>query len=99
MMLCIARRPAHLSRSETRNGLQALRGPRPDETVSNLCAILVSALRHALARRSGLDQGALQDFVEEALLKTLAAPDSFRGESSFTSPAKQGALSHAPPGW
>jgi len=37
--------------------------------------------------------------VQQALLKILAGPDSFGGERRFTTQAKQGPLSYAPPGW
>lgn len=73
--------------------------PGPRRNPGRLRTILVSGLRHALARRSGLNEAAVQDFVEEALLKILAGPDSFGEERRFTTQAKQGSLSYAPPGW
>ncbi len=79
--------------------LKVLHRPGPDETLADLRTILVSGLRHALARRSGVNEAALLDFVEEALLKILAGPDSFGGERRFTTQAKQGPLSYAPTGW
>jgi len=63
--------------------LTALRGPGHDEALVNLRALLVRGLGYALAGRSGLDDSALEDFAQEALLKILAGLDSFRGESRF----------------
>jgi RNA polymerase sigma factor (sigma-70 family) len=45
-----------------------------------------------LAGRSGVDDSALEDFVQEALLKILAGLDSFRGESRFTTWAQKVAV-------
>ena len=63
--------------------LTALRGPGRDEALVDLRALLVRGLGYALAGRSDLDDSALEDFAQEALLKILAGLDSFRGESRF----------------
>jgi len=64
--------------------LAALRGPGRDEALADLRAILVRGLGYALASRSDVGEADIQDFVHEALLKIMAALNSFRGESRFT---------------
>jgi RNA polymerase sigma-70 factor (ECF subfamily) len=63
-------------------------GPSRDGALSDLRAILLRGLRHALAgwaRTSGREFEALaDDFVQEALLKVLGSLDSFKGLSRFT---------------
>ena len=43
-----------------------------------------AALGYALSSQSNTRQADLEDFVQDALLKILAALDTFRGESLFT---------------
>jgi RNA polymerase sigma-70 factor (ECF subfamily) len=69
--------------------LAALRGPERDEALADLRALLVRGLGYALAGRPGVDDSALEDFVQDALLKILAGLDSFRGESRFTTWAQK----------
>ena len=69
--------------------LAALRGPRHDKALADLRALLVRGLGYALAGRPGVDDSALEDFAQEALLKILAGLDSFRGESRFTTWAQK----------
>jgi RNA polymerase sigma-70 factor (ECF subfamily) len=69
-----------------------LRGPNPDESLSDLRAILVRGLRYAAAEWRALDEASLEDFAQEALLRILASLDSFRGESRFTTWAQKIAI-------
>jgi RNA polymerase sigma-70 factor (ECF subfamily) len=64
--------------------LEALRGPQRDEALADLRTLLLRALRVALAGKGRLSEGDLEDFVQDALLKILAALDTFRGEARFT---------------
>ncbi len=63
--------------------LAALRGPERDEALADLRALLVRGLGYALAGHPSVDDSALEDFAQDALLKILAGLDSFRGESRF----------------
>lgn len=69
--------------------LDALRGPEREEALADLRALLVRGLGYALAGRSDIDDSALEDFAQEALLKILNGLDSFRGESRFTTWAQK----------
>lgn len=64
--------------------LNDLRGPRRDEAVADLQAILMRGLRYALADRVRVSEADLEDFVQDATLRILDALDTFRGESRFT---------------
>jgi RNA polymerase sigma-70 factor (ECF subfamily) len=66
--------------------LSALRNPGPerDAALEDLRALLVRGLGYALASYANVKQADLEDFSQDALLKILAALDSFRGESRFT---------------
>lgn len=75
--------------------LDALRGPGRDEALADLRAILVRGLHYALASQLDVDEALLEDFAQEAILKTLAALDSFRGESRFTTWAQKIAVREA----
>jgi RNA polymerase sigma-70 factor (ECF subfamily) len=75
--------------------LDALRGPGRDEALADLRAILVRGLHYALASQLDVDEALLEDFAQEAILKTLAALDSFRGESRFTTWAQKIAIREA----
>jgi RNA polymerase sigma-70 factor (ECF subfamily) len=59
-------------------------GPQRDAALEDLRLLLVRGLGYALAGRSNLRESDLEDFAQDALLKILAALDSFRGESRFT---------------
>jgi RNA polymerase sigma-70 factor (ECF subfamily) len=75
--------------------LAALRGAERDEALADLRAFLVRGLRYALAGRSGVDEAALEDFAQDALLRILKGLDSFRGESRFTTWAQKIAVNVA----
>jgi RNA polymerase sigma-70 factor (ECF subfamily) len=64
--------------------LEALRGPQRDEALADLRGILVRGLRVALASQAKVSEDDLEDFAQDALVKILAALDSFRGESRLT---------------
>ena len=63
--------------------MDELRGESQDEALTDLRDLLVRGLRHALTRRSNVDEQSLDDFAQEALLKIVDNLDSFRGESRF----------------
>jgi RNA polymerase sigma-70 factor (ECF subfamily) len=69
--------------------LAALRGPGRDKALADLRSLLVRGLGYALAGHPNVDDSALEDFVQDALLKILAGLDSFRGESRFTTWAQK----------
>lgn len=69
--------------------ISALRGAKRDEAISDLRALLVRGLRSALRRQRGVSDAAVEDFVQEALVKILDNLDSFRGESRFTTWAQK----------
>jgi RNA polymerase sigma-70 factor (ECF subfamily) len=69
--------------------LDALQGPEGAEALSDLRAILMRGLRYALADHAGVGEDALEDFVQDSMLKILASLDSFRGESRFTTWAQK----------
>jgi RNA polymerase sigma-70 factor (ECF subfamily) len=64
-------------------------GPQRDEALHDLRALLVRGLGFALAKYRNVREADLEDFAQEALLKILAALDSFRGESRFTTWAQK----------
>lgn len=59
-------------------------GPEYDAALEDLRATLVRGLGYALADRSNVRESDLQDFAQDALLRTLKGLPSFRGESRFT---------------
>ncbi|CAN5690133.1 RNA polymerase sigma factor [soil metagenome] len=63
--------------------ISTLQGPEQDAAIADLRALLMRGLRSALGRR-GVSDAAIEDFVQEALIKILDNLDSFRGESRFT---------------
>jgi RNA polymerase sigma-70 factor (ECF subfamily) len=75
--------------------LTALRGSRRDEALADLRTFLVRGLRYALASWSGVDEAALEDFAQDALLRILNGLDSFWGESRFTTWAQKIAVNVA----
>jgi RNA polymerase sigma-70 factor (ECF subfamily) len=64
--------------------VEALRGPRRDEALADLRALLVRGLRAALGGQAKVSEDDLEDFAQDALVKILAGLDSFRGESRLT---------------
>ena len=66
-----------------------LRGPDQELALSDLRAILKRGLTFALASRSNVDEAAIEDFCQDALLKILDKLDTFRGESQFTTWAQK----------
>jgi RNA polymerase sigma-70 factor (ECF subfamily) len=64
--------------------LAALRGPRREEALAELRAILMRGLRGALGGQANRAEPAVEDFAQEALIKILGSLDSFRGECRFT---------------
>jgi RNA polymerase sigma-70 factor (ECF subfamily) len=75
--------------------LADLTGPQRDAALVDLRALLQAGLRYALASRPNVDDEAIEDFVQEALLKILDNLDSFRGESKFTTWAQKIAVNVA----
>src|SRR5215203_2342227 len=73
--------------------LAELRGPNPNEALSDLYALLVRGLGAALGGRAA--NADIEDFAQEALLKITSNLDSFRGESRFTTWAKKIAMNVA----
>jgi len=72
--------------------LAELRGPDPDEALSDLYDLLVRGLRAALGGRADAN---IEDFAQEAVLRITSNLDSFRGESRFTTWAKKIAMNVA----
>lgn len=75
--------------------LADLRGSARDEALADLRAFLVRGLGYALASRSDVDEVIIEDFVQDALLRTLDKLDTFRGESRFTTWAQKIAVNVA----
>jgi RNA polymerase sigma-70 factor (ECF subfamily) len=75
--------------------LADLTGHQRDAALVDLRALLQTGLRFALASRPNVDGEAIEDFVQEALLKILDNLDSFRGESRFTTWAQKIAVNIA----
>jgi RNA polymerase sigma-70 factor (ECF subfamily) len=75
--------------------LADLTGPQRDAALVDLRALLQRGLRYALASRPNVDDEAIEDFIQEALLKILDNLDSFRGESKFTTWAQKIAVNVA----
>ena len=69
--------------------LDDLRGPGREDALAGLRVLLLRGLRHALDDRPRLGDADMEDFVQEALLKILANPDSFEGRSRFTTWARK----------
>jgi len=75
--------------------LAELRGPNPNEALSDLYDLLVRGLRAAFGGRAGGADANIEDFAQEALLNIMSNLDSFRGESRFTTWAKKIAMNVA----
>jgi RNA polymerase sigma-70 factor (ECF subfamily) len=69
--------------------LADLRGPDQDQALTDLRATLKRGLTFALSSRSNVDEAAIEDFCQDALLKILDNLDTFRGESQFTTWAQK----------
>lgn len=69
--------------------ISALCGSGRDEAIADLRTLLVRGLRSALNRHRGVSDAAIEDFVQEALIKIMDNLDSFRGESRFTTWAQK----------
>ena len=66
-----------------------MRGPKQGEALEELRLILLKCLRYSFASSRNLREEDLEDFVQDALLRILAALDTFRGESYFLTWAKK----------
>ena len=75
--------------------LVALRGPRREDAVAELHALLLRAARLELRRRGELDDDLAVEAADDALLAVLAKLDEFRGASRFTTWAYKFALLEA----
>jgi RNA polymerase sigma-70 factor (ECF subfamily) len=78
--------------------LAALRGPRRDEAIAELHALLLRAARFELARRPlspGDREELASDAADDALMAVLVKLDEFRGASRFTTWAYKFALLEA----
>ncbi|MGH3146626.1 MAG: RNA polymerase sigma factor, partial [Rubrobacter sp.] len=64
--------------------LAALQGPKSNEALEDLRALLMRGLRAALHGRTSGIEPSIEDFVQDALIKIVGNLDSFRGESRFT---------------
>ncbi len=62
----------------------SVHGPRREEALAQLRALLIKGLRHAVSHYPGSDEARIEDCVQLALVKILAALHSFRGASRFT---------------
>ena len=56
--------------------LHDLRGPKPDEALADLRALLLQGLRYAIADRPQVTGAHIEGFVQEALLKILDGLDT-----------------------
>jgi RNA polymerase sigma-70 factor (ECF subfamily) len=72
-----------------------LRGANPDEALADLYDLLVRGLRAALGSYGAGVDANVEDFAQEALIKTTGNLDSFRGESRFTTWAQKIAMNVA----
>lgn len=69
--------------------LKLLQEPIQQTALAELRQILLSGLRYALSINGKLRDDDLEDFVQEALLRVLAALDTFRGDGRFTTWAQK----------
>ncbi len=73
--------------------LAALQDTLDDQALADLRAILIRGLGFALADRLRADpEAAIEDFVQDALMKILRSLETFRGESRFTTWAQKVAI-------
>ncbi len=59
-------------------------GDRRDQALADLRDLMFRGLRRAVGSNRGLSDSALEDIVQDSLLKTLRKIDTFRGQSRFT---------------
>ncbi len=69
--------------------LADLCGPNQGEALEDLRHFLLRGLRYTFSTSSNLREEDLEDFVQDALLRILAALETFRGESHFLTWAKK----------
>ena len=70
--------------------LADLSGPNQESAIIDLRKILTRGLTYALSRRINGDlESAVDDFVQDSLLRILDKIDTFRGESKFTTWAQK----------
>ncbi len=75
--------------------LADLQGPGREAALADLRALLQRGLTYALSGRSGVDEGVIEDFCQDALIKILDNLHTFRGESRFTTWAQKIAVNTA----
>ena len=78
-----------MSKRTNEEWLADLRSDAPDDALADLRAVLLRGLGAALSSRGDVAPTDLEDFAQDALLKIMAALDSFRGESRFTTWAQK----------
>lgn len=71
-------------RRDNEDWLADIRGPNPSQALTDLHQILLKNLRFTFASSRNLREENLEDFVQDAMIRILAALDTFRGESQFT---------------
>jgi RNA polymerase sigma-70 factor (ECF subfamily) len=69
--------------------LTELRSASREDALAELRTLLVRGLRYAMADRPSVTAADIEDFAQDALVKILAALDSFREESRFTTWAQK----------
>lgn len=72
-----------MAERSNREWLDALQGARGDGAIADLRSVLLRGLRYGMAAY-GVTEADLEDFAQEALLKTLDNLASYRGEALFT---------------
>jgi len=73
--------------------LTDLRGPDPDLAIEDLRKVLKRGLIYTLSNRIKTDlETQVDDFTQDAILRILDKPDTFRGESRFTTWAQKVAV-------
>lgn len=78
-----------MSKRSNQEWLTDLRGDGRVEALEDLRSTLTRGLTFALASKSNVDQAAIEDFAQDAILKILDKLDTFRGESQFTTWAQK----------
>jgi RNA polymerase sigma-70 factor (ECF subfamily) len=75
--------------------LADLQGPGREAALADLRALLQRGLTYALSGRPGVDEGTIEDFCQDTLIKILDNLHTFRGESRFTTWAQKIAVNTA----
>jgi len=78
-----------VSKRSNEEWITDLRGDGRDQALNDLRSTLTRGLTFAMASKSNVDEAAIEDFVQDALLKILDKLDTFRGESQFTTWAQK----------